>query len=612
MQPPNRLARVLGYFSNAYGYAFRKDDQTRRQSYAILSDMSAVAKYKDYSDTVDTAEAVRLAITSAWVYSGIKIIADRVASAESRFQVKRRVGEELRDVRSHPFEVLLENPNSMMTIEYILRYTTFWAFLTGNAYIFVSTVAPGVGQPEELWPLPANRITPLPTSLRMSRLTGKPCIDYKYKIDDEHVQILPGENVVHIRFANIFDFWQGLSPLTAMMDALKLDRYQMRYLQGFFGRDNAVPTAIISVPQETNDIDFEVIKQQIREQFGEGRRSAITRAGDLDVKTITQTIQDMEVMNARKLTREEINHVIGIPDGLITGGSSGDSRLATDIAFTRNTVQPFLDMIASEFSSAIGQYYGKNIVIAAPYIVPQDRALKVQEYAQYSQDRSINENRRELGLKPLDMVSVMVQVNTIRVGAGLEEINTPLDDATMDLLLNMPVRLLPMVSSNTFSNAAKTGLRPGQIDASGEPVVDPMEQYQQLLAGSQGEDGSDGGESNAPSLANQEVPPSVPDLPGMQGPQNEQQKQSGRSINLAGYRWEAFKVGQREELQRWKKIAVKLARDGKNPAERAFESPALPSTLMSAISGRLDGADETKCAIIFDTIIETIHTAEMG
>jgi hypothetical protein len=45
-------------------------------------------------------------------------------------------------------------------------------------------------------------------------------------------------------------------------------------------------TLLVSVPQETNDADFELIRQQIREQFGP--KSAVTRAGELQFFYIGQ------------------------------------------------------------------------------------------------------------------------------------------------------------------------------------------------------------------------------------------------------------------------------------------------------------------------------------
>lgn len=631
-QPPNRLGGALSYFAEAYRFAFPQPPATkaeqRRMAYNLLDRMGEAGKYNS-PETVDTAQAIRLACTSAWFYSGNKLIADRIAATDARPIIKKRVGDELRKQANHDFEKLLDRPNSLMTWEFIVRYTVSWLNLLGNAYIFVSTEAPGQGQPEELWPLPANAIVPVPKSIRLSKVTGKPIIDYAYTLDGK-TTMLPGENVIHIRMANPFDYWMGLSPLTALMDAVRLDKYQSKYMQGFFGRDNAIPTAIISVPQETNEVDFEVIKEQIREQFGQGRRSAITRAGDLAVQTITQTLHEMEIVAARKFNREEINHVLGIPDGLVSGGTSGDSRLATEITFARNTTQPLLDLISSAMDSIISPYYGDAFRIASPSIIPQDRALELQEYQQYSADRTIIENRKERNLPPLDLVAIMEEINAIREAADLEPIDTPLDDIMVDLMMRIPVRLIPVFSSNTSALAGKTGLRPGQTDAGGNKILDPLEQAQQWMdMQNQAKADAAGGDPNADPGAEAGGSPAAAEDALNQNIQNTGKGQTtapkkpadatgaltgahfvasnaARSWNVA-----AIAAGRASELGRWKKIALKEAKEGRNPSERIFDTDVLPKSLANTINAQLHNADEVKIGIIFDTLTATLQEIEL-
>lgn len=599
-------------------------------AYNLLENISESGKYNS-AETVDTAQAIRLACTSAWFYSGTKLISDRVAATDARPILKKRVGDELRKQSNSNFDKLLDQPNSLMTWEFIVRYTVGWLNLLGNAYIFISTPAPGEGEPDELWPLPANAVVPIPKSIRISKITGKPVIDYAYTLEGK-TSILPGENIIHIRFANPFDYWVGLSPLTALMDAVRLDKFQSKYMQGFFGRDNAIPTAIISVPQETNEVDFEVIKEQIREQFGQGRRSAITRAGDLAVQTITQTLHEMEIVAARKFNREEINHVLGIPDGLVSGGTSGDSRLATEITFARNTTQPLLDLIASAMDSALRPYYGQQFRISAPSIIPQDRALELQEYQQYSNDRTINENRKERNLPPLDLNGIIEEINGIREAAGLEAINTPLDDIMVDLMMRIPVRLIPVFSSNTSALAGKTGLRPGQTDAGGNAILDPMEQAKQWMemqsgvaggdqGGADGEGDSGGGETGgSPSQREDAVNKGPQDtgqgqMPAVKKPADATGALTGAhfAVSNAGRAWNvaAAKLGQAAELNRWRKIALKEAEKGHNPADRDFETAALPEAIVKTVRSQLQGADSLKISVVFDTLTAAIEQLEL-
>jgi len=469
MPAPNRLGAILEYFASAYRYAFgvKAPRGGRPVLTSALFDLAERDRYRH--DTMDVDEIIRLAMTCSWIYCAISLIAHRVSSKEARFRVKRRQAREerLQDVVNHPFELLLERPNSIMTFEDIMAYTTFWTHLAGNAYLFISTLAPGVGEPEEIWPLPASMVRPLPETLRRSRLTGGLCIDFEYRINTKTYR-LPGENVVHIKLPNPFDYWRGLSPLTAALTPIRVDRGQKQYVEGFFGRDNAIPTAIISLPAETNPIDFETAREQIRAQFGEGRRSAIIRAGDMSVQTIAQTMSELQINEARRLTRDEIYQIYGIPIGMLSEGMSSDSRLATEIAFTRNRVQPFLNQIAAKFTADVAPYYGPDIVIEAPSIVPQDRSLELQEYSIYTQDMTPNEARERRGLPRISAYDALDHINAIRRKRGLKDAEYA--DDVLELLLNMPIRVHLAINSATF----KMDEPPPDMMGMDEPPPDMM------------------------------------------------------------------------------------------------------------------------------------------
>src|SRR5262249_47587909 len=197
---------------------------------------------------------------------------------------------------------------------------------------------------------------------------------------------LPGENIIHVRLPNPFDYWNGMSPLTAALMGLRIDNAEEKYVFSYYTEDNAIPPAIISLPAETSPTDFEAAKENIRTQFAGRHRTAITRNGELSVQVIQQTLEAMQHIETRKFNRDQIFLVYGIPDGMITGGVSGDSRLATEIAFTRNTVQPYLNRLASQFTMKLGPYYGRDIVIDPPIIIPHGPAPTIQEYSASTQE----------------------------------------------------------------------------------------------------------------------------------------------------------------------------------------------------------------------------------
>lgn len=543
------LGHGLQYIVKSLRFALNDEKRppTTRSFYTALSRMAERDRY--LNEEVDLPDVLRLAVCSAWVYSAIKMIADRSTTRESTMRIKRRKGEMKQDINDHPFERLLMSPNSLMTGEFLLSYTTWWGHLLGNGYIFIATEAPGVGTPEELWPLQADAVKPLPATLRISRLTGKPCIDYSYEVNGV-LHRLPGENVIHIRFPNPFNYWIGMSPLVAGLQALKTDREQARYLELFYGRDNAIPTAIISLPPETEEEQFEELKYEIKNQFAEGQLRAVIRAGDFTIQTIAQTLQQSEFIGSRKFNREIINHIYSIPEGLLSGSMSGDSRLATEIAFMRGTVQPWLDRVAAAMTVNACPYYGDDIICEAPNVVPQDRTLLVTEYQAYAQDRTINENRKILGLPAWEPDDA--------------------EDSLLKQMANAPVRLITYISSNSYQGG------------SNDPYMT----------------GDSGNIIDGEVYTNTEQPPGIGDTPELASPPRQQQLMSGKASDM---------IAMVQELKSWRKVARQEARAGRNPADRPFISRSIPRGIGVTIAHVLNNADEERVDVIFGNLIDAFN-----
>ena len=462
------------------------------------------------------------------MYSDIKLLTDRLASRDARGEVKKVMGEELEDQSNHPAEMLLRRPNGLWTGGRFIRYAAWWLQLRGEAFAFIATPSPGRGEPQELWPLPANAVQPKPETLRASVLTGEQVIDYAYTVQGQ-TYTLPGENVVHWRMANPFDYWRGLSPLSAALLSVEMDVAQVRWLRAFYRDDNAVPTALISFAPETLDADFDALVEAIREQIEAGSRILFTRQGDFSLQTVSQTIEQMQILAARELTRDEVDRIYGIPS--YNEGMSGDSQLAWEIRLARNAIQPLATYFYDELSAKLMPYYGNDLVIEAPDLVPQDRQLELQEYTAYSADRTIEENRQEHGLEPLFPDS--------------------------PLFAKIPVRLLEKLDASAIkhwvADAAGMELPPEPVNPfapTGRPMPDDD-------AAPQGDASLDAPDQD------------VPDTPDVD---------------------KAVAEGVRAEMKRWRAVALGELRAGRHPGDRVFESAILPETLRDTVTLLLEKA----------------------
>ena len=436
MPRPNRLAGVLRYFTDAWLYAKATAGESARRGPSMLTEviqeMGRLGAYGE--DTVDTDSAYIMAAATSAVYSAIKLIADRASDNRSTYEIKRRSDESLVDLGNHPMELLMARPNPLMSGAFLKRYLTWWYQLRGNSYLFISTPEVGRGMPVELWPLVANQVFPRPDLMRrgVGVFADRMVIDYEYRVSGRP-EYLPGENVVHFRTPNPVDFWTGLSPLTPLLVPLQTDASQSRWVRDFFDKKNAVPTAIISLPPGTTQGDFEEAKLILREQFEKGQRTLITRTGDLSVAVIQQTMEQLQVLNSRAQNTQEVDRVYGIPHGILTEGMSGDSRLAAEVALARNTIQPMVDYFAEELSTNLAPFYGPDLVVVAPNVVPQDRALEAQEYSIYGQDMTINELRAKRDLDAVSHPWADVPVRLLALPDGLPPVPGSVGEANREM-----------------------------------------------------------------------------------------------------------------------------------------------------------------------------------
>jgi len=368
----------------------------------FITDTARFSGEGSSSEPINTDILYAEAVTNGWVYSAIRLLADRLANQKSLPILGSELGTGFEPLEEFD---LFEKSNGLLTWNFSLRYMWWWYFLRGNGYWFIETPSVGVGEPIALLPLISGKVLPKSETLRegVGIFAGMPVIDYEYTVGGS-ISMLPGENVIQVRNPNYSDYWQGLSPLTAAQSAILADNSQSEWQQTFFTDDNAIPSAIISLDATMDEPDFNSQIMLIRQQLDSGQKRLFTRSGDLKVEVLGQTLKDMQVTESRETNREEIYSIFGIPTGFFSI-TSGESAQAAEVMFARNTLQPHIDMLAAQLTADLAPYYetaSQRLIFKSPDIIPQDRALAVQETTIYSQFRSLNETRKELGLPPVD------------------------------------------------------------------------------------------------------------------------------------------------------------------------------------------------------------------
>jgi hypothetical protein len=177
---------MLRYTANAMRYALaenRASKATGRGASLFTAPVQSIADAGKYATGESNIAVYKAAIVSSWIYSDIKLLADRVASSDATIAVKQRTSDQgLEDINNHPGEILLALPNGFMSGGFLLRYLAWWYLLAGQAYALItSTGGPGKGDPVEIIPLPNDMVKPLPGTKRMGAF-GFETIDYEFTI----------------------------------------------------------------------------------------------------------------------------------------------------------------------------------------------------------------------------------------------------------------------------------------------------------------------------------------------------------------------------------------------------------------------------------------------
>lgn len=397
------LDRVVGWGVQRAAYARNLWLKATNEAAKELSSQIALATTQTLDEWNDD-ELRQQAMATSWTFSAIRRVAQEFSSAKS--EVKRIEGEENVSVKNHPQEVLFQHPNPHVDINFIWQYTITWMMLRGNGYWFL---APEAGDPKtiaEIWPVAADRIVPIPDPRNVIK-------GYAYKLASGQYKFIPPEYVVHFMFPNPFSLLDGFAPLLAGRIPLETETGTSSYQRDTYVTGRGVPHSVITLSEDMGDRDFLSVSSQIREDFEQERKIIIARAGDLKVATVGLSQRDMDLINQRKFTRDEIEILI---HGFALSGATGSDFKEKYKAFKENFIYPLHRLMAGQLTLQLTQpYYGKQYISEFEDIRAQDRALNVQERNVYWRVKTLNEARADMKLGPIQEIDKLNKIGDLLV-----------------------------------------------------------------------------------------------------------------------------------------------------------------------------------------------------
>ena len=340
---------------------------------------------------------------AAWVFTCIQRIASQGAGVPLKLYKKTIKGDKIEatEIMTHPIINLLNKVNPFVTGVDLKEITLSYEELTGNAYWLLDMFEGG--KPTEIYPLRPDRVKIVPDKKNYIK-------EYKYEIANNKYIALSPEQILHFRYFNSYDDYYGLSPLSAGRTAVNIQRLGDEYNQNFYANSAQPRGALVSegAIKKENKQRIAAAWKQMHQGTRNAHKIAILEGG-LSWQALGISQKDMEFISQKKMTREDIMGVFGVPPamvGVFEFANYANSKEQREI-FWRNTMVPKLNKYAAIVNEFLVKPWDESLEVEYDYSVID--ALQADINTRASTDevltrsgiKTINEARAERGLGPV-------------------------------------------------------------------------------------------------------------------------------------------------------------------------------------------------------------------
>ena len=346
---------------------------------------------------------------TGWVYACINKRADRIAAIEPKLYEMNSKGEVV-EIEEGDLLALINKPNSQMTKHAHFQLTEIYLDLHG--------IAPWVFFRDKSGMITEMQVAN-PQYFSETRAADGTILKYIYQIGQYKTEFNP-QDVLILKEPDPANPDKGLGMIEAVRLIAEMDEYAKQWNKNLLLND-ARPSGIFKSTKNVDPAVEKRMRKQLKEKYsGYDKAYQIMMLwGGMEFQPLSVAPKDLEFIEGRKLNKEDIAGIFGIPMPLINlNEANRASAQAADYIFSKETIEPRAMKIFEQINEfLVPQFSDKQWLWFAP-IAKDDRVEKINEY-NLAVDRwmTVNEVRDELGLaaliggdyiyKPLSLVPVV-------------------------------------------------------------------------------------------------------------------------------------------------------------------------------------------------------------
>jgi len=299
--------------------------------------------------------------SSTWVYACVKKIAGAIGSLEWGVYYRDPVTGKQVELENHPLTTLIRQPSAWMTSQELNERECMHLDLAGNGMTLKQR--DDFGQVICLWPINPDVLEPV-----IDPVTK---LVVEYRVVDAYrsqsaVKSFPPGDIIHIRLTDPANLYWGLSPMRAAAACIETDVAAAEWNRNSM-ENRAVSDGILSFKRKLDDKAWTEATRNMEDQHmgASNARVPFVVGDDATFTPLTISPVDMDFINGRKMTREEICAIFGVPPQIvgIQDASTYNNMSEAYKSFWTNTVLPRADLMKRAWTDSLSPDFGGNLVI---------------------------------------------------------------------------------------------------------------------------------------------------------------------------------------------------------------------------------------------------------
>ena len=243
-----------------------------------------------------------------WVKRAISVKANAIAPLP--IQVRDADNE---IIENHPISNLFSHVNDTDSPSTLQNAYVVDMDLAGEFFIEINEAG---GEPAEFW-----RRDPGEVNVHADISRPRFPIAAGYTLGDDK-EIIPPERMIHIKYFNPLLPLRGLGNIAAVRNGIVIDTFAQSWSKLFFQR-SARPDYALIAPQGITKTEKETLENMLVTKFGgldNSHRPIVLEEKITDIKTFSHPPKDIEWLDQRKMARDEVGAIFGVPDEIMGFG----------------------------------------------------------------------------------------------------------------------------------------------------------------------------------------------------------------------------------------------------------------------------------------------------